>query len=168
MANKIYQSLVVERKEVRLAVLRPADSYTADIRCDLQVVSLCDDPQCNAISYVWGDAKKSRPILLNEILWQVTENLESALRHLRALHYTCLWIDAICINQSCSAERGYQVGIMGSIYAGAIEVLIWFGPDSEGPQSLGTTDVTRTGAVIYEEALLSIGARIIWGPISIP
>ncbi len=153
MANKIYQNLVGERKEVRLAVLRPANSYTADIRCDLQVVSLCDDPQYNAISYVWGDGKKYRPIYLNGILGQVSENIESALRHLRALgRYTCLWIDAICINQSCSAERGYQVSIMGSIYAGAIEVLVWFGTDPEGLQTLDTTDMTATVAVIYEEA----------------
>ena len=153
MANKIYQSLVVERKEVRLAVLRPANSYTADIHCDLQVVSLCDDPQYYAISYVWGDGKKLRPINLNGILWQVTENLESALRHLRALRrYTCLWIDAICINQSCSAERGYQVSIMGSIYAGAIEVLVWFGTNPGGLQTLDTTDMTGTVVVMYEEA----------------
>ena len=153
MGNKIYQSLVVDRKEVRLAVLRPANSYTADIRCDLQVVSLYDDPQYHAISYVWGDSKKVRPIYLNGILWQVTENLESALRRVRALRrYTCLWIDAICINQSCSAERGYQVSIMGSIYAGAIEVLVWFGLDPGRLQTLDTTDVTGTVAVIYEEA----------------
>ena len=41
-----------------------------------------------------------------------------------------LWIDQICIDQGSTAEKGDQVAIMGEIYRGASEVLIWLGPAS--------------------------------------
>ncbi|KAH6615385.1 heterokaryon incompatibility protein-domain-containing protein [Boeremia exigua] len=38
-----------------------------------------------------------------------------------------LWIDAICIDQSCIVERGHQVQRMGTIYSNAQEVFVWLG-----------------------------------------
>jgi Heterokaryon incompatibility protein (HET) len=39
-----------------------------------------------------------------------------------------MWIDAICINQSSVAERGFQVKLMRDIYRQADGVVIWLGP----------------------------------------
>ena len=39
-----------------------------------------------------------------------------------------MWIDAICINQSSVAERGFQVKLMRDIYQQADGVVIWLGP----------------------------------------
>lgn len=59
----------------------------------------------------------------------VRKNLAIALRHLRAIGYVekPWWIDAICINQGDSTEKGHQVRIMADIYRKADEVLAWLG-----------------------------------------
>jgi len=38
-----------------------------------------------------------------------------------------LWIDAICINQENSLEKGHQIKLMGQIYKNASRVLVWLG-----------------------------------------
>jgi hypothetical protein len=38
-----------------------------------------------------------------------------------------IWVDALCINQGDVAEKNVHVGLMGSIYAGADMVHVWFG-----------------------------------------
>lgn len=49
-------------------------------------------------------------------------------------HASAFWIDAICINQADSVERGRQVNIMANIYHQAKEVVIWLGlPDDSTP-----------------------------------
>jgi hypothetical protein len=42
-----------------------------------------------------------------------------------------IWIDALCIDQGCNAERGHQVQRMGSIYSNAQEVFVWLGDHGE-------------------------------------
>jgi hypothetical protein len=36
-----------------------------------------------------------------------------------------MWIDQLCINQEDTPERNDQVSIMGKIYRGAAQVIIW-------------------------------------------
>jgi hypothetical protein len=45
------------------------------------------------------------------------------------------WIDALCINQSNTAERNQQVAIMGRIYRQSERVLIWLGPQDNYSES---------------------------------
>lgn len=40
-----------------------------------------------------------------------------------------VWVDAICINQKDSKERGEQVAKMGRIYSQCFQVVIWLGDD---------------------------------------
>ena len=42
-----------------------------------------------------------------------------------------LWADALCINQNDRKERGDQVRMMGSVYAGAKEVIAWLGEEDD-------------------------------------
>jgi hypothetical protein len=64
--------------------------------------------------------------------FQVTTNLEEALRYLRdPTSVLTFWIDAVCINQGDLDERSAQVWKMGYFYAHAPEVRIWVGPARE-------------------------------------
>jgi hypothetical protein len=38
-----------------------------------------------------------------------------------------LWIDAICINQTCASEKAEQIRHMDQIYTSASNVIIWLG-----------------------------------------
>jgi hypothetical protein len=84
-----------------------------------------------ALSYTWGTATNIPITINNEHGFLVTENLAAALRRLRrTVEPRWLWIDAICIDQNNTAERGQQVAMMGEIYKRANAVLIWLGePD---------------------------------------
>lgn len=62
-------------REFRLLKLLPAKNLTDDIRCE-QFHS--PDSEFEALSYVWGDANITVPILLHGILHPVTSNLELA------------------------------------------------------------------------------------------
>jgi hypothetical protein len=94
-----------------------------------------------AISYVWGNPKNRRDIIVDGTTLSVTENLHGALTAFRhrpdaednigqgAQRYPIrrLWVDAVCINQEDLHERISQVELMSLIYAGASRVLSWLG-----------------------------------------
>lgn len=87
-----------------------------------------------ALSYVWGDKDREKEIHIRtrkkvgtKIL-KVTENLLSALQHLRSReNERHFWIDAICINQGNIQEVNRQVPLMSGIYSDADNVCIWLG-----------------------------------------
>jgi len=125
-------SLDPKRKEIRRLVLQPL-SAGASIQCLVEVVSLSDEPEFEALSYVWGDASIKSNIILEGAAFPVTKNLATALFYLRFDdNPRRLWVDALCINQGNTKERNEQVAIMGEIYAHANPVLIWLGEASEG------------------------------------
>ncbi|KAF7905706.1 hypothetical protein EAE99_012007 [Botrytis elliptica] len=52
---------------------------------------------------------------------------------------TCLWADALCINQEDLTERNQQVSLMHQIYKHASRILVWPSiPHSEGQKELAT------------------------------
>ncbi|KAH7377455.1 heterokaryon incompatibility protein-domain-containing protein, partial [Cadophora sp. MPI-SDFR-AT-0126] len=70
----------------------------------------------------------------------VRENLWWALRHLQLDDEPrILWIDAICINQTDTEERNYQVSRMDYIYHSASRCIAWVGMPEIGPD-LGVED----------------------------
>ncbi|VBB84221.1 Putative heterokaryon incompatibility protein 6 protein similar to HET6 of Neurospora crassa [Podospora comata] len=90
-------------------------------------------PDYSALSYVWGDANDTQPIIVEGRIFQVTRNLFTALERLYADGFSGkIWIDAICINQSDNDEKAVQVQLMSSIYSRAEEVFIWLGPEPDG------------------------------------
>jgi hypothetical protein len=123
--------LEATRKEIRRLVLQPLSAGTT-IQCSTETISLFDEPEYEALSYVWGDASTQKRIIFNGIPFPVTENLAIALHHLQLVDKPRrLWVDALCINQSDTKERNEQVVLMGEIYALAKPVLIWLGETSE-------------------------------------
>ena len=121
-----YQTLSLETQDIRLLTLTEAPN-SEFVTCELNQVSLLDKPHYTALSYCWGDANITAPIILNGTKRYVTTNLEAALRQLRAHGYVKIWADAICINQNDLKERSHQVQLMFTIYSLAWEVVAWLG-----------------------------------------
>ncbi|KAF1834474.1 HET-domain-containing protein [Decorospora gaudefroyi] len=126
-------------EDIRLVCLYPGDVHER-IRCDLVHASLEAEIEYEALSYTWasedGDTTPSQAIACAYIgeervaSLSVTSNCASALRRLRfTSHERILWIDAIAIDQTNLQERNHQVGLMGKIYSGAAQVLVYLGED---------------------------------------
>ncbi|XP_014559834.1 hypothetical protein COCVIDRAFT_43910, partial [Bipolaris victoriae FI3] len=118
---------------IRLIRLHPG-GFNDCIRCTIYHASIPENPpqaEYIALSYVWGDPRKTEPIRLGADFYksfQITTNLYTALRYLRDRDSErILWVDAICINQSDEEERFSQVRKMGFVYKMAAEVRIWLG-----------------------------------------
>jgi hypothetical protein len=106
-------------------------AWDSPISCELSIASLNSVPAYQTLSYVWGDPKVTNPILLHGHTFHVTINLYAALRRLRSKKTRVIWIDSLCINQSDTDERNYQVVLMGKIYERCQEVLVWLGERTE-------------------------------------
>jgi hypothetical protein len=52
------------------------------IRCEIEHISLDQNPKYVAVSYTWGDPTRKRPLVVDNEFLEVTENLYSALQHL--------------------------------------------------------------------------------------
>src|SRR2546421_250093 len=112
---------------IRLLKLRSVP-WSDDIRCELEVASLDELPEYEALSYAWFDTRSSRPISLDNQVFTISPTLESALRRLRhAERLRILWVDSLCINQLDEDEKSAQVSLMRDIYTYSKRVLIWLG-----------------------------------------
>lgn len=89
-----------------------------------------------ALSYVWGDTRRTTLIEVNGVLVRVTENLEAALQALRRKRLLsqgyAVWVDALCINQDDLRERSEEVCRMRKIYKSASSIVSWLGEDKNG------------------------------------
>ena len=147
MAHYYYKPLTYhdgDCVDFRLLTLEPGRKNES-LCASLWHASLDQPPSYEALSYVWGNAmveagdsakvnnfKKSQVITLDGCLFPIGENLYSALIHLtNEMEPRTLWVDAICINQDDSFERGRQVRIMSQIYAKSSSVLAWLGVADE-------------------------------------
>lgn len=87
-----------------------------------------------ALSYTWGDGKRTAHIELNGVSKEVSCELEAALRMLQRLPETQYgmkyWIDALCIQQDNIEEKNFQVKRMKNIYGTARSVVVWLGDAS--------------------------------------
>ena len=105
-----------------------------EIRCELRQGHLDESPVYKALSYVWGNQKHRKQILLDECPFSVTTDLYAGLHCLRDnVQPRLFWIDAICIDQNNVKERSDQVQQMRRVYQGAETVVIWLG---EAPKEL--------------------------------
>ncbi|KAK6849440.1 hypothetical protein PG995_013273 [Apiospora arundinis] len=126
--NSPYTSL--RGDEFRLLLLKPGSKNEA-LECLLVVCNHRNFVAYEALSYAWGNLADTVELTCNNVPVSVTVNLENALRHLRSpSNIRVLWVDALCIDQSDSAERGVQIRLMKSIFSEARRVLIWLGPST--------------------------------------
>jgi hypothetical protein len=126
-----YHDLSRDRSEIRLLQLLPnlEPQYARIPCCRLSQTSLRDAPSYKALSYAWGNADKTRVILVNDIGIRIPENLFDALIALRPSGYPFyMWVDYLCINQRDDREKTWLVAMMGEIYKQADQVLAWLGP----------------------------------------
>jgi len=116
-------------------------------------------PKYEAISYTWGEKNALRSLHVDgdEDFLKVTKNCFNALRALRRVDVDrLLWIDAICINQLDTSERGHQVKSMNMIYEIASTVVIYLGEDTRGSRRLfkelaaRETELAETGKCIQQ------------------
>jgi hypothetical protein len=143
-SNYQYCSLL-SPASIRLIELLPGKD-TEPISCSLRPVNLEDTQPFEALSYVWGDARETRPILCfnyesitksNKSILLVTVHCWHALRRLRLEDKARqLWIDAICINQEDDDEKSRQLPLMGNLYRKAECVLVYIGYDENNQQLL--------------------------------
>ncbi|KAH6885426.1 heterokaryon incompatibility protein-domain-containing protein [Thelonectria olida] len=131
-AASLYQPLNPSTSEIRLLQI-PSDG-SEDL--GLVTVSLDDDPEYAALSYVWGRWENLDKIVVQGQEKEVTPNLASALSRIRtggslgeaSAGVRYLWVDAVCINQEDHQERSQQVQLMRRIYSEAQTVYSWVGP----------------------------------------
>ena len=89
-----------------------------------------------------GRGQPTDYVYVNGSLFEVRENLFSALKHIPNLPrkeekdplqgLAFIWVDAICINQAAVSERNHQVKLMSDIYSRATLVLAWMGVNPRG------------------------------------
>ncbi|EON65848.1 hypothetical protein W97_05090 [Coniosporium apollinis CBS 100218] len=96
----------------------------------MHAVSLDDSNlrRFNALSYVWGKPVFDQLVIINGVEVRVTENLYLALRDLlRSATDASWWVDAVCINQANTEERGSQLQMMSRIFSSAAATVAHLG-----------------------------------------
>ncbi|KAK4217198.1 heterokaryon incompatibility protein-domain-containing protein [Rhypophila decipiens] len=122
----VYRSLP-NHNTIRILHLMPGQ-FDEVICCTLHVYSLDQAPAYEALSYVWGNIENRKRVVVGGSNFEVTANLDTALRHLRMVKEPrIMWVDALCINQADKAEVSQQVGIMGNVFKSCERVLVWLG-----------------------------------------
>ncbi|KAE9364551.1 HET-domain-containing protein [Stipitochalara longipes BDJ] len=162
-----YSPLNLGNDEIRLVAIHPHDgrygrSENSAIYCDLEVVKLCDEPEYEALSYVWGPPEGMgwEIFIGTDFKLRVRENLWRALHVFQSdsdgtTRY--LWIDALCIDQDDTNERNHQVAQMGKIYGHAKTVLAWLGPGNT--KTYGVFELIRQISAHYNESGEFCGCR---------
>ncbi|EUC41411.1 hypothetical protein COCMIDRAFT_8874 [Bipolaris oryzae ATCC 44560] len=124
----VYEPIDLERPAFRLLQLLRGRGSTIECMLYQAYLDGTDTIPYNALSYTWGGTNKTSTVTVNGKTLDVTENLYSALRHLRSEDVDrVFWVDAICIDQDNEIERGHQVQQMCKIYSHAEEVVVWLG-----------------------------------------
>lgn len=131
------------------------------ITCKLRVASLDEDElSYEAVSYHWGPKNVAyRDIFCDGGVLRISPDLWDGLQRLREPHRPrFIWIDAICINQLNTTERGHQVKLMRQIYRRAQRVLIWAGNQGGDHAKRAFSHICRIANVFPLEG----GQRAFW------
>ncbi|KAF2872314.1 heterokaryon incompatibility protein-domain-containing protein [Massariosphaeria phaeospora] len=127
--------------ETRVLILQPAEQFTDALQVELLhraiAPAIAHYENANllaydAVSYCWGASDFFYGLECQRTALKFTHNVDSMLRHFRKrTRALCLWIDAVCINQSDNEEKAQQARRMGPIYARAEKVRVWIGDAKE-------------------------------------
>ncbi|KAI0379294.1 heterokaryon incompatibility protein-domain-containing protein [Hypomontagnella monticulosa] len=120
-----YEPIDRAKRQIRLLELSPG-TKDEPIHGELKIANLGDNPDFDAVSYVWGDPTPCFTVIVNHKLLKVPASSHKLLVGMRDRHQSMtLWIDSICINQEDVLERGHQVRFMHAIYTTARMVRVW-------------------------------------------
>ncbi|KAK5745934.1 cell separation during budding [Elasticomyces elasticus] len=134
----LYKPLPSPEHWFRLLVLWPSQGKDKPIHCSLAHERLPCKSRYEALSYTWGTSAETRCIWVDGRPLEATCNLYLALEALRKgiREPRVLWVDAVCINQNDTHEKGAQVQLMSTIYQQAWQVVIWLGIESKSARSV--------------------------------
>jgi hypothetical protein len=155
MANRAVQPSYVYSKLTPHASFRVLRLHRrlpfSKLRASLEVFTLSNVPQYEAISYRWDSRSSRRSLSINgfalqvsERVWDILDNLSSATR----TRY--VWIDSVCVNQADLDERSKQVALMGDIYKGASRVLACLEGTREGDYFINTVFPQLRSAIVAD------------------
>ena len=123
---------IEEPRQIRLIRVYSSQEIAGRIEFELSHVSLNRFPgelEYNAISYCWGDPSPTGIVWSDDNRYLRVTN--SAAEILHSIVTTgskgWFWIDALCINQRNSDEKGKQVRLMQEIYKSAKKIIAWLG-----------------------------------------
>ncbi|KAK2007610.1 hypothetical protein LZ32DRAFT_541657, partial [Colletotrichum eremochloae] len=117
---------------IRVLVVVPSEDDSAPVLTYLAHCPRICEVTYNALPYTWGSPGPMVEMAVNGQRMLVRKNLEQALRPVRGSRVArAIWVDAICIDQSSTAERSRQVARMFGIYDRAIEVICYVGKYGE-------------------------------------
>ena len=167
-----YFPLGSNSSEIRLLRLLGKQFNDTDIpSCEIFHASFDDNPQYEALSYIWGDASLQGKIRLDGRTQLVTQNLARALSDIRDNESKMLWVDALCIDQGNFSERNHQVKQMGRIYHSALRVLVWLGRPAvtdDWPRSDGLSTLKMLNKILLGSPAESNPASTLLKSISDP
>ncbi|KAH7157707.1 heterokaryon incompatibility protein-domain-containing protein [Dactylonectria estremocensis] len=130
----LYQySPIKPAKNIR--ILRLTGGNSNILFADLIETTLGSHLPYEAISYTWGDPKKSHTLAIrvgSNI--KITKSLYNALRAIRHSRVENgarnIWADGVCINQDDIDERIQQVRLMAEVYRSAKRVITYIGENT--------------------------------------
>lgn len=132
-ARALYRHDTLDRNTDSFRLIKVHRDRSEDGHIQLSLWQDCiSSASYQCLSYRWGGAARSHIVVIDGELFYVGENLHAFLREVHnsncQIDAECpFWIDALCINQDSTQERGHQVQRMGHIYSKAKRVLIWLG-----------------------------------------
>ena len=127
-----YKPLLQPRNDCRLLCILPG-RISDPVVCTTSVINLAEAAgRYDALSYCWGSQDRTRPIICDKATFNITPNLESALKRLRAPDIARnFWVDQLCIDQDNLREKEHQLGLMADIFRCSCKVLIWLGDEGD-------------------------------------
>jgi hypothetical protein len=136
----LYSSLPLDGDKIRVLDVDPrGPGESVKLAGRIRVVSLADAPEFVALSYCWDaehagftqeiQIESDRGTLTLPISETAYEGICDVRDHLGRM--TTIWVDAICIDQSCWSEKEAQIRLMKEIYSQAEAVFIHIGTATE-------------------------------------
>ncbi|KAH6613881.1 heterokaryon incompatibility protein-domain-containing protein [Boeremia exigua] len=158
-----HEALDTTQQSIRLISIDPELSPEGLVQSTMQHATI--DAHYNCLSYRWGAADFSHTFLVNGKRLRVNQSLHDFLEAVRTLQYpapgrkeklhlrSCLWIDAVCIDQTSNHEKNHQVAQMGKIYSNASKVVMWLGkvPDSGKRRFLDSADERNMEFILHNK-----------------
>uniref|UniRef100_L2FIE4 Heterokaryon incompatibility n=1 Tax=Colletotrichum fructicola (strain Nara gc5) TaxID=1213859 RepID=L2FIE4_COLFN len=145
----------LKKREIRLLIVDPMDIAVNTVHASMEIVSLDDQPEYDALSYVWASSSPPRgergKLYVDGHILDVTQTLLQALRSIGSYQKTLsrrIWVDAVCINQQDHREKSWQILLMASIYRLASTTYIFTDDNLQGIRAASKLDARKFRADI--------------------